>query len=410
MRSWPTVYLPPAPSFVTHPNLQLKDSYSKEVSEINGSHVSSYVCGITPYDATHMGHAATYISFDLIHRYLLASGKKVDFVENVTDIDDPLLERAQRDRQDWKDLAVSQIELFRSDMTALRVIPPRSYAGVIENMDLIIENISRYISAGVTYEIDSDIYLNLTAIPEFPANLPSSFNEALAMFRERGGDPERSGKRNPLDPLLWRAKRYGEPEWSAPFGPGRPGWHVECSAIALGHLTDVGETSITIQGGGSDLSFPHHYMTAMQAQALTKKRFAAHYVHAGMIGLDGEKMSKSKGNLVFVSKLLSQGMRPEAIRMALIDGHYQSDRMWTDSLLTKANERIVRIERALARNEVAPTVPVINEIVNALSNNLDTLKVLEIIDDWCEATLREETGGVAGEMSRALDSYLGIAL
>lgn len=410
MRSWPNVYSPPAPSFVEHPKLLLRDSYSKQLSEINGNHVSSYVCGITPYDATHMGHAATYVSFDLIHRYLLASGVELNFVENVTDVDDPLLERAQRDHQDWKELAVSQIELFRSDMTALRVIPPRSYAGVIENMDLIIENISRYIAAGVTYEIDADIYLNLNAIPEFPTNLPLSINDALAIFRERGGDPDRSGKRNPLDPLLWRAKRDGEPEWRAPFGPGRPGWHVECSAIALGHLADVGETSITIQGGGSDLSFPHHYMTAMQAQALTKKRFAAHYVHAGMIGLDGEKMSKSRGNLVFVSKLLSQGMRPEAIRLALIDGHYQSDRMWSDSLLTKANERIVTIERALARNDVAPTVPVINDIVNALSNNLDTLKVLEIIERWCQATLDDEIGGVAGEMSRALDTYLGITL
>ena len=410
MRSWPTVYLPPAPQFVSHPVLRLQDSYTKQISEVSGAQISSYVCGITPYDATHLGHAATYITFDLIHRYLIARGSKVSFVENITDIDDPLLERAARDKQDWRELATSQIELFRSDMTALRVMPPQHYEGVVESMEIISSLVENYISNSMTYQLDGDIYLDLNQVDDFPNNLPLPLEEALDVFRERGGDPDRPGKRHPLDPLLWRGIRKGEPYWNAKFGAGRPGWHVECVAIALKNLPEVGATSITIQGGGSDLIFPHHYMTAMQAKALTKKDFAAHYVHAGMIGLAGEKMSKSRGNLVFVSKLLSKNVAPQAIRLALISQHYQSDRMWSDELLKRAETLLLKLDNALARTEVAPTTPVINEIVAALADNLDTPKTLQIIESWCDQTMNGDSGGSAGEMSRALDTYLGIAL
>ena len=410
MRSWPTVYIPPAPQFASHPPLRLLDSYTKQSAEVTGAQIASYVCGITPYDATHLGHAATYISFDLIHRFLIASGAEVTFVENITDIDDPLLERAQRDNQDWRDLATSQIELFRSDMTALHVIPPQHYQGVVESMETIVALVKSYIDKSVTYQLDGDIYLDLSKVEGFPDNLPLSSEEALSIFSERGGDPDRPGKIHPLDPLLWRAKRDGEPFWNAEFGAGRPGWHVECVAIALENLPDAGSTSITIQGGGSDLIFPHHYMTAMQAKALSNKEFAAHYVHAGMIGLDGEKMSKSKGNLIFVSKLLSQNVAPQALRLALIAQHYQSDRMWSHELLNRAEALLRKIEDALARTEVAPTSPVISEMVSALADNLNTPKVIQIIETWCDCTIGGETGGSAGEMSRALDTYLGIAL
>lgn len=410
MRSWPQVYLPPAPHFKSHPKLQLRDSYTNKLAEVIGQRVSSYVCGITPYDATHLGHAATYISFDLIHRFLIASGVQVTFVENITDVDDPLLERAARDDQNWEDLATSQIDLFRSDMTALRILPPDEYQGVIESMPIIISSIESYIKSSLSYTIDSDIYLDLNQVPDFPGNLPFDLERAISIFRERGGDPDRPGKRHPLDPLLWRAKRASEPFWPAPFGAGRPGWHVECVAIALANLPQAGATSISIQGGGSDLLFPHHYMTAIQAKALTGKSFAAHYVHAGMIGLDGEKMSKSKGNLVFVSKLLSENVSPLAIRLALISQHYQSDRMWSAELLVEAQSLITKLEKTLARPEVAPTTDVIFEIVAALANNLDTPRALAAIEAWCDKSLAGEIGGNPGEMSRALDTYLGIAL
>lgn len=410
MRSWPEIYLPPAPFHIKAPLLKLYDSYKKDYVVIEQEQVSSYVCGITPYDATHLGHAATYLSFDLIHRYLLARGHDLTFAENITDIDDPLLERAARDKVDWRLLATNQIELFVSDMTALHVIPPQQYCGVVESMDSITEYIQACQDKGLSYFVDNDLYLDLNQVKGFPQSLPLALNEALQIFKERGGDPDRAGKRHPLDPLLWRSRRENEPEWSSPVGPGRPGWHIECTAIALNSLPGGTTTSISIQGGGSDLIFPHHYMTAVQAKALTNLEFASAYIHAGMIGLDGEKMSKSKGNLVFVSQLLSSGVRASVIRIALMLQHYQTDRMWSQALISQANEIVDRLQMNLARNEVAETRPVIQSIVEALSNNLDTPKALELLSAWCRQSESGETGGSAGELSRALDTYLGIVL
>jgi L-cysteine:1D-myo-inositol 2-amino-2-deoxy-alpha-D-glucopyranoside ligase len=195
-------------------------------------------------------------------------------------------------------------------------------------MEEIIEIVSEHIESGLTYNIDGDIYLDLKKVPRSLEKLPYPIDEALAIFRERGGDPDRTGKSHPLDPLLWRAHRDNEPSWSAPFGKGRPGWHVECVAIAMrniDHKPSAQTSTITMQGGGSDLIFPHHYMTAVQAESLTHLPFAKAYIHAGMIGLDGEKMSKSRGNLVFVSKLLQQGVSPMVIRCALITAQHRSN-------------------------------------------------------------------------------------
>jgi len=336
VRSWPSVSIPPTNEAIVHQPLALSDSYLKQRVLISQKPPSLYVCGITPYDATHLGHAATYVTFDLINRYLKIAYGRSWFVENITDIDDPLLERAARDHQDWKVLAHSQIELFCSDMTALRVLPPDVYKGVVESMEQIISLVQEHIDSGLTYSLDGDIYLDLTKIPHSLSQLPYEESKCVEIFRERGGDPDRAGKSHPLDPLLWRGARSGEPEWKAPFGAGRPGWHVECVAIALKNRISPfseHETSITIQGGGSDLVFPHHFMTATQSESLQGRKFAQAYVHAGMIGLDGEKMSKSKGNLVFVSKLIAEGVEPIAIRTALMLDHYQEDRMWdTDKL------------------------------------------------------------------------------
>ncbi|MFM7491113.1 MAG: hypothetical protein ACKO20_01270 [Actinomycetota bacterium] len=413
MRSWPSIYLPPSPEGIVHPPLKIADSYKNALVKIDDSHVSMYVCGITPYDATHLGHAATYLTFDLIRRYLIASGEETCFIENITDVDDPLLERAQRDQQDWKDLAHSQIDLFTEDMSALRVIPPNAFQGVVESMSVIIELVSQHIATGMTYSLDGDIYLNLNEVPNAFVNLPLPLEKAMKIFSERGGDSNRQGKKHPLDPLLWRAAKPGEPFWSAPFGDGRPGWHVECVAIAVDNRESSfpdDATSVTIQGGGSDLIFPHHFMTAIQAESLTKKPFAKAYVHAGMIGLEGEKMSKSRGNLVFVSQLLLQGVSPMVIRAALIFDHYQSDRMWSERKLEEAHSFIDLLSECLSRNEVAPTSKVVQEIVNALANNVDTPRVLTLLRTWCDETAKGETGGSAGEISRALDTYLGLAL
>jgi len=410
MLSWPDAYMPPALAGIKHPTLQLFDSYKGKKVDILGEQSSIYICGITPYDATHMGHAATYLTFDLVNRYLRASGKNVSFVENITDIDDPLLERATRDNQDWRELAESQIELFREDMTSLGVLPPNAYRGVIESMDEIISTVKEMIATGKSYILDGDIYLDLNQVDGAIENLPLALDQALKIFEERGGDPARVGKRHALDPLLWKARKGDDPFWEAPFGQGRPGWHIECTAIALKNLPKASSTSITLQAGGSDLIFPHHYMTALQARVLTGVEFASCYSHAGMIGLDGEKMSKSKGNLVFVSKLRQEGVSPALIRIALFTDRYSTDRMWSRELLDDANKLLARLLSALSRQEVAPTFEVVQEIVNAISDDLNTPKVFELLNSWCLKTEEGEVGGSPGEISRALDTYLGITL
>ena len=410
MLSWPDAYMPPALAGIKHPTLQLFDSYKGKKVDILGEQSSIYICGITPYDATHMGHAATYLTFDLVNRYLKASGKNVSFVENITDIDDPLLERATRDNQDWRELAESQIELFREDMTSLGVLPPNAYRGVIESMDEIISTVAEMIATGKSYQLEGDIYLDLNQVDGAIENLPIALDQALKIFEERGGDPARAGKRHALDPLLWKARKGDDPFWEAPFGQGRPGWHIECTAIALKNLPKASSTSITLQAGGSDLIFPHHYMTALQAKALNGIEFASCYSHSGMIGLDGEKMSKSKGNLVFVSKLRQEGVSPALIRIALFADRYSTDRMWSRELVDEANKLLTRLLSALSRQEVAPTFEVVQEIVNAISDDLNTPKVFDLLNTWSLKTEEGAVGGSPGEISRALDTYLGITL
>ena len=413
MRAWPDVYLPELPARFRVPQLSLFNTAAQKIEPLpQKSLYRMYVCGITPYDATHLGHAATYITFDLINRFLRASGAQVDFVQNITDIDDPLLERAQRDGTDWKDLAQSQVDLFKGDMTDLHVIPPNDYIGVVEAMPLVVEAVLKLKAADTTYEVGSDIYYRVHSDSEFGERSHYSQEKMLEIFAERGGDPQKPGKENPLDALVWLSQRDGEPGWPSPFGPGRPGWHIECCAIALHYLNPDSndEFAIDIQGGGSDLIFPHHEMSAAQSRSINNQKFSRSYVHAGMIGLDGEKMSKSLGNLVFVSKLITSGVNPAAIRWALMGHPYSNDLMWSDSLIQRASVDIERLQLNLARMEVAPTDSVILEILDALSNTLDTPRVIASIKAWMDETEAGVTGGVAGELSRALDTLLGITL
>jgi len=413
MNSWAQVYIPPMESSIDFPNLKLYNSATKSIEALpSKDFYQMYVCGITPYDATHLGHAATYITFDLINRYLRAGGARVDFVQNITDIDDPLFERAKRDNVDWSELATSQIELFRGDMVDLHIIPPKDYIGVVEAIPMIIESITTIANAASTYSVDSDLYFDVHSDKDFGKRSHLTEEEMLEVFSQRGGDPLRVGKRDPLDALLWLHQREGEPGWDSPFGKGRPGWHIECSAIAMHYLEDKVDAhySIDIQGGGSDLIFPHHEMSASQSKVISKKEFARSYVHTGMIGLDGEKMSKSKGNLLFVSKMVNKGINPMAIRLALISQPYALDRMWTQSSLDDAIDLLEKLNIALSREEVAPTKPVIMEIIRALSNNLDTPAALLALSEWSDQSLQGSVGGEAGELSRAIDSLLGIAI
>ncbi|MFB6392203.1 cysteine--1-D-myo-inosityl 2-amino-2-deoxy-alpha-D-glucopyranoside ligase [Polymorphospora lycopeni] len=372
-----------------------------------------YVCGITPYDATHLGHAATMITFDLVQRMWRDAGHEVRYVQNVTDIDDPLLERATRDGEDWIVLAMRETALFREDMEALRMIPPAHYVGAVESIPKIVEKVAVLLADGSAYRLEDgtgDIYFDISAAPEFGYESNLSREEMLELFAERGGDPDRAGKRNRLDPLLWRGARPDEPAWPGDgLGPGRPGWHIECAVIALGLLGDT----VDVQGGGNDLIFPHHECSAAHAERLTgRSPFAGHYVHAGMIGLDGEKMSKSKGNLVFVSRLRADRVDPMALRLGLIADHYRSDRQWTDDSLKVAVERLDRWRRAAA----APAGPSGAELLAAvrarLADDLDTPGALAVVDAWADATLAGTGADPAAPalMATTVDALLGIRL
>ncbi len=265
-----------------------------------------YVCGITPYDATHIGHAATYVLFDTIHRFWLATGRTVQYVQNVTDVDDPLLERAARDGVDWRQLAEFEIQRFRDDMVALRVLPPTHLVGAVETVDLAAQRVAELRDAGAAYLVDEDLYFSVSSAARFGSVSHLSDPDMLEKSRARGGDPQRAGKRNPLDPLLWQAPRVGEPSWDSELGPGRPGWHIECASIAL----DLLGPGFDVQGGGRDLVFPHHEMSAAEGEVLEGWPFARAYVHAPMVSYEGAKMSKSLGNLVFVSRLREAGANP----------------------------------------------------------------------------------------------------
>jgi L-cysteine:1D-myo-inositol 2-amino-2-deoxy-alpha-D-glucopyranoside ligase len=412
MKAWSDLYIPPLDARFSLADLSLHDTATSSVKPlVRKSIYRIYVCGITPYDATHLGHANTYLTFDLVNRYLRATGAQVNFVENITDIDDPLLERAARDGIDWKELAHSQIELFKSDMVALHVIPPAHYIGAVEAIPEVISAIKKLQEKGTVYNVEQDLYFEVRSDSDFGRRSNLSQLEMLEIFAQRGGDPLKPGKKDPLDALLWLAQRPNEPGWESDFGSGRPGWHIECCAIALNFL-DIAEgdaTSIDIQGGGSDLIFPHHEMSAAQSKMINGREFATHYVHAGMIGLDGEKMSKSKGNLVLVSNLLKEGRDAMAIRFALLSHHYRSDHMWTDTDLVNAEEFMEQLRIALSRMEVAPTDATINEIIASLSNDLDTPRAIKALRNWLADTNAGKTGGSPGELSRAIDTLLGIA-
>lgn len=410
MRSWSEVAIPRISGSRLLPPLFLSDTATSAKKKIEQKELyRMYVCGITPYDATHLGHAATYLTFDLINRYLRATGAEVNYVQNITDIDDPLLERANRDGVDWKDLAHQQIDLFRSDMENLRVIPPAHYIGAVDAIPLVVDAIKDLSSLATIYQVDSDQYFSVRADSRFGSRSHLSQEEMVSIFSQRGGDPTRTGKKDPLDCLVWMSQRPNEPGWESALGLGRPGWHIECTAIALNYLepSDLDSTLIDIQGGGSDLIFPHHEMCAAQAHVLTGKELADSYVHTGMIGLDGEKMSKSKGNLVFVSRLVASGTDPMAIRWALMSDHYRTDRMWSDSLLLEATAQWESLKKAFSSEECAPTDSVIDDLINALSDDLETPKVLSILNRWSAETLSGKTGGSAVDLREVLDALLG---
>jgi L-cysteine:1D-myo-inositol 2-amino-2-deoxy-alpha-D-glucopyranoside ligase len=371
-----------------------------------------YVCGITPYDATHIGHANTYIAFDLLHRVWRDRGLEVNYVQNVTDIDDPLLERATATGVDWATLAEQQTQLFREDMAALNVLPPRHYVGAVESMPLIVDLIEQLRGRQAVYPVDDsefeDLYFSQESDSEFGSLAHLAEDDAIAIFAERGGDPDRLGKKAPLDCLVWRHAREGEPSWESVFGAGRPGWHIECTAIALDRLG----AAFDVQAGGSDLIFPHHEMCAAQGRVATDQPFARAYLHSGMVGLDGEKMSKSKGNLVFVSALRESGVDPMAIRLALLDHHYREDWDWNDELLASAQSRLNRWREAVRLDAGLNADGVLAKVRAALAHDLDAPAALAAVDAWAGASVAIDRDDAEAPVlvARACEALLGVVL
>lgn len=409
MRTWSPPDVPSLPG--SGPPLRLYDSSTREVRPTAvGDVARMYVCGITPYDATHVGHAATYVSFDVINRVLRDAGHDVHYVQNVTDVDDPLLERAVATGEDWRALADRETALFRKDMTALSVIPPRDYLGAVESIPLIVEDIQQLQQAGSVYELGGDLIFSVDSDPRFGEVAGLDVHTMRHLAAERGGRPNLPGKRNPLDCLLWQTARPEEPAWDTPLGHGRPGWHIECTAIALRHLG----MPFDIQGGGRDLAFPHHECGASQAHVLGDGwPFARHYVHTAMVGLDGHKMSKSRGNLVFVGDLLASGTEPDAIRLAVLQQHYRRDWQWQDCLLRDADVRLGRWRNAVAHRSGGSAAAVRDEVRRHLADDLNAPAAIAAIDRWAAETSRGRGGpdsSAGAQMTALADGLLGIRL
>ncbi|GAB3796475.1 cysteine--1-D-myo-inosityl 2-amino-2-deoxy-alpha-D-glucopyranoside ligase [Humibacter antri] len=380
-----------------------------------------YVCGITPYDATHIGHASTYLAFDTLQRVWLDAGLEVHYAQNITDIDDPLLERAEATGVPWRELADQQIELFRGDMTALRILPPQDYVAVTEVIDEIADAVALLLERGTAYRVPTpetgnstdigddetdDVYFDIaSAEHSSPWRIGKESNldraEMLALSAERGGDPGRAGKRDPLDPLLWRAARGGEPSWRSVLGRGRPGWHIECSVIALKHLGH----DFTVQGGGADLIFPHHDLSAGHAAALSGHPLAKVFSHAGLVAYRGEKMSKSLGNLVLVSELVKQGVPATGIRLALLAHHYRDEWEWTREGLDEALRRLDAWRGIRPTPNGAHALDVLEQVRSRLADDLDTPGALSAVDTAVE------TGVDDPALIRTLaDALLGVVL
>ena len=419
MISWPTPSIPDIPG--TGLPVRVFDTAAGVVRPLTPGPVARmYVCGITPYDATHMGHAATYVTFDLLGRALRDAGHQVLYVQNVTDVDEPLLERAERDGIDWRELAQRETALFREDLTALAVIPPDHFIGAVESIPSVVEAVSKLVVDGAAYRVPlpdgegepgaADVYFDLSTQPGFGQVSSWDREQMMAVFADRGGDPDRAGKRDALDPLLWRAARAGEPHWDGgDLGDGRPGWHIECTTIALEHLG----MSFDVQGGGTDLVFPHHEMSAVQASGLTgTEPFARSYVHQAMVGLGGEKMSKSRGNLVFVSALRRAGVDPMAIRLALVSHHYRTPWEWSEDVLAEAQERLATWREAVSVNAGPDADATIARVRECLADDLDSPGAVAAVDRWAKESIARggDDAAAPGLVARTLDALLGIRI
>lgn len=410
MHAWPASEVPALPG--KGRDLRIHDTATGGRITLDPGPVARiYVCGITPYDATHMGHAATYNAFDLVQRVWLDTKRQVHYVQNVTDVDDPLLERAVRDGQDWTELAERETALFREDMTALRMLPPQHYIGAVEAIPGIVPLVERLRDAGAAYELDGDVYFSVDTDPHF-GEVSGLDAEAMRLLSaERGGDPDRPGKKNPLDPMLWMAAREGEAE----LGRCHPRRRTARLAHRVrGHRPGPPRHGLRHPGRRLRPRLPAPRDGCVARPGADRRAPVRPGVRARfyMVALDGEKMSKSRGNLVFVSVLRRDGVDPAAIRLALLSHHYRSDWEWTDQVLADAVARLARWRAAVSRPDGLSADALVEEVRAALADDLDAPAALAAVDRWAE---RQTAGGgtdegAPGLVSRTVDALLGVAL
>ncbi|MFP3899602.1 MAG: cysteine--tRNA ligase [Acidimicrobiia bacterium] len=356
-----------------------------------GRVVTMYTCGITPYDATHVGHAAVYLTYDVLQRRLRDRGHETRCVRNVTDVDDDILRKARELGVHYLDLAAAETAKFDDDMRALDTLPPWSEPRATSAIPDIRGFIGMVLDRGHAYTAGGGVYFDVSRFEGFGRLSHLDRDEMLRLAAERGGKVDDPHKRDPLDFVLWQPSAPDEPAWDSLWGRGRPGWHIECSALAM---RDLGPT-IDLHGGGDDLIFPHHECEAAQSEAATGEPFVRHWMHQAMVRLDGEKMSKSLGNLVFVSELRKQ-YDPRAIRLAILAHHYRTSWSWTDALMPEAVDRLERWQSARRGDGTAG----LDVVRAALDDDLDTPAAVRALDE-------EVAAGRAVERGAAL---LGVAL
>jgi L-cysteine:1D-myo-inositol 2-amino-2-deoxy-alpha-D-glucopyranoside ligase len=386
--------------------IKLYDTARRAIVPFAPDHVvRMYVCGITPYDSTHLGHAATYLTYDILTRRLEELGHEVRMVRNITDVDDSILPKARELGVPYLELAEAEITRFRSDMDALGMRPPISEPRATETIDEIVSIVERLLDSNHAYLTHGTAYFDVSSSPRFGSMSQYSREQMVRLARARGGNPEDPHRRDPLDFVLWQPSLADEPAWRAPFGVGRPGWHIECSAMSM---QELGPT-LDLHGGGTDLIFPHHECEIAQSEALTGKPFVRHWLHSAMVAYEGEKMSKSLGNLVFISDLL-QVADPRAIRLALMHHHYRSGFEWHDTDIQDGNALLHRLVAAAQRTAGPDPTPYAVRVRAAIDHDLDAPKALEALGELADAILSGGDDETSPDVMRELSALLGINL
>ena len=360
----------------TPATMRLHDTVRDEVVPFEpGPEVSMYVCGITPYDATHLGHAFTYLTFDLVIRRLEDLGHSVRRVRNVTDVDDSILPKARELKVDYRSLAAVEMAHFDADMEALNMRPASVEPWATLSIEPMLDLIQRLSDAGHTYTVDGTTFFDVSTDADFGSLSGYDEDTMLSLAAERGGHPDDPRHRNPLDFVLWQPSANDEPAWNSPFGPGRPGWHIECSAMAMDNLSDT----IDLHGGGDDLVFPHHECEEAQSRCATGEPLARHWMHVGMVAYEGTKMSKSLGNLVVV-RTRRNLHDPRALRIAMLGHHYRAGFEWFDTDIDDGITRLSRLVDAARRPCGPDPAPTLAAVRAALDDDLDAPTAREAID------------------------------